>query len=66
MKYKGFKAIVTFDEKANIFHGEVSNIRDVITFQGRAVEELKRAFADSVEDYLAFCKGRDREPTKLL
>ncbi len=66
MKYKGYKAIVTFDENANIFHGEVINIRDVITFQGRAVEELKRAFADSVENYLAFCKEREEESAKLL
>ncbi len=66
MKYKGYKAIVTFDEKSNIFHGEVISIRDVITFQGMAVGELKRAFADSVEDYLAFCKGKEEEPAKLL
>jgi predicted HicB family RNase H-like nuclease len=66
MKYKGYKAIVTFDENANIFHGEVINIRDVITFQGRALEELKRVFADSVEDYLAFCKDREEEPAELM
>jgi predicted HicB family RNase H-like nuclease len=66
MKYKGYKAIVTFDENAKLFHGEVINIRDVITFQGKAVAELKRAFADSVENYLAFCKGREEEPAKLL
>lgn len=32
-----------------IFHGEVVKIRDVITFQGRSVAELKVAFRDSVE-----------------
>jgi predicted HicB family RNase H-like nuclease len=66
MRYKDYKAIVTFDEQANMFHGEVGNIRDVITFQGRGVEELKRAFADSVESYLAFCKEREEEPAKLM
>jgi predicted HicB family RNase H-like nuclease len=66
MKYKGYKAIVAFDENAKLFHGEVINIRDVITFQGKAVEELKRAFADSVENYLAFCKEREEESAKLL
>lgn len=64
MTYKGYEAIVQYDEGAEIFHGEVMNLRDVITFQGSSVAELKQAFADSVEDYLAFCKERGEEPEK--
>jgi predicted HicB family RNase H-like nuclease len=47
-----------------IIHGEVINIRDVITFQGSSVQELKQAFQDSVDDYLEFCKQRGEEPNK--
>ncbi len=64
MKYKGYEGVVEFDDEANIFHGEVINIRDVVTFQGTTVEEIKRAFAESVDDYLAFCKERGEEPDK--
>lgn len=64
MKYKGYEAVVQFDEEANVFHGEVINTRDVITFQGTSVKELKKAFAESVEDYLAFCQERGEEPDK--
>jgi predicted HicB family RNase H-like nuclease len=64
MKYKGYEAVVAFDADANIFHGEVINTRDVITFQGKSVAELKKALRDSVEDYLAFCKERGEEPDK--
>lgn len=64
MHYKGYEAVVEFDEEAEIFHGEVLNLRDVITFQGASAAELKQAFADSVEDYLAFCKERGEEPEK--
>lgn len=64
MTYKGYEAIVEFDEDADLFHGEVIDLRDVITFQGRSVDELRRAFAESVEDYLAFCKERGEEPEK--
>ena len=64
MTYKGYQAIVSFDEEAEIFHGEVVDLRDVITFQGKSVRELKKALADSVEDYLAFCKSRGEEPEK--
>lgn len=62
MEYKGYLARVEFDDEANIFHGEVINTRDVITFQGRSVEELREAFEESVEDYLEFCAERGEKP----
>ena len=64
MEYKGYFAKVEFDDEANIFHGEVFNLRDVITFQGETVGELRKAFHDSVEDYLEFCAERGEEPEK--
>lgn len=64
MKYKDYLARVEFDDEANIFHGEIINTRDVITFQGQTVAELNKAFKDSVEDYFAFCKERGEEPDK--
>ena len=36
----------------------------IITFQGESVAELQQAFADSVEDYLAFCAERGEKPEK--
>ena len=64
MEYKGFVGTVSFDDEADLFHGEVINIRDVVTFQGKSVREIRKAFRDSVEDYLAFCKERGEEPEK--
>lgn len=64
MTYKGYQAIVDLDEEADAFHGEVINTRDVITFQGSSVEELKKAFEDSVDDYLEFCASRREDPEK--
>ena len=64
MEYKGYFAKVEFDDEANIFHGEVINLRDVITFEGETVEELRKTFHDSVEDYLEFCATRGEDPEK--
>ena len=64
MEYKGYIAKVEFDVEAEVFHGEVINLRDVITFEGDSVDKLKQSFADSVEDYLAFCAERDESPEK--
>jgi predicted HicB family RNase H-like nuclease len=64
MEYKGYFAKVEFDDDANIFHGEVINLRDVITFEGETVKKLKKAFQDSVDDYLDFCAERGENPEK--
>jgi len=64
MNYKGFEAKIEYDDEARIFHGEVINLRDVITFQGECVDELEQAFRDSVEDYLDFCAKRGEKPEK--
>ena len=64
MKYKGYEAAVKFDEESELFYGEVINTRDVITFQGTSVRELKKAFKDSVDDYLEFCQERNEHPDR--
>ena len=64
MEYKGYIGKVEFDDEAGIFYGAVINTRDVITFQGQSVAELKKAFRESVDDYLAFCKERGEPPDK--
>ena len=64
MEYKGYFAKVEFDDEADIFHGEIINLRDVVTFQGQTVEQLRKAFRDSIDDYLEFCAERGEEPEK--
>ena len=63
-EYKGYRGHVEFDEQAKIFHGEVLNTRDVITFQGKSVAQLERALRDSVDDYLEYCEQRGESPDK--
>ncbi|MFA7236310.1 MAG: type II toxin-antitoxin system HicB family antitoxin [Phycisphaeraceae bacterium] len=64
MEYKGYLGKVEFDAEAGTLHGEIVGIRDVVTFQGESVEEVEKAFRESVDDYLAFCKKRGEEPDK--
>ena len=64
MEYNGYHAVVTFDDEVGILHGEVIGTRDVITFQGKSVDELRQAFKDSVEEYLKICAERYRVPDK--
>lgn len=64
MTYKGYYGVVQYDDEAKIFHGEVINTRTVITFQGTTVDEIETAFKDSVDDYLDWCKERNKDPEK--
>lgn len=68
-EYKGYRATVEFNDEAGIFHGEVTHLRDVITFQSTSVDELRAAFRDSIDDYLEWCQSSGKvaeKPTALV
>ncbi len=64
MEYKGFIGQVEYDDEAKIFHGDVINTRTVITFEGKTVDEIEKAFHESVDAYLDWCKEDGVEPEK--
>jgi predicted HicB family RNase H-like nuclease len=64
LQYKGYLGKVEYDAEAEVFFGEVINTRDVITFQGDCVANLRKSFEESIEDYLALCAERNEEPEK--
>lgn len=64
LHHLGYYGRVEFDDDSDTFHGEVVGIRDVVTFEGRSVSQLRKAFRDSVDDYLAFCAERGEAPDK--
>ena len=64
MEYRGYTARVEYDDVAEVFHGELLHIRDVVTFQATSVAALKREFKASVDDYLDLCASRGEPPEK--
>ena len=64
MKYKGYEAIIEFDEDDRLFVGRVINTRDVIAFDGLSVEELEQSFHAVIDEYLADCQALGKEPNK--
>ena len=53
MEYKGYVGVVEYDSEARIFHGDIINTRDVITFQGKTVNEIEKSLDTShiIEPY---------------
>lgn len=62
LQYKEYRGHAEFDDEAGLFHGEVLDLRDVITFHGTSIEQLEKEFRDSVDDYLEFCEERGKKP----
>lgn len=62
--YRGYTGVFEFDPSIDAFHGRVLGLQDVVTFQGRSLEELRREMAESVEDYLELCTEAGKEPER--
>ncbi|CAN5503836.1 type II toxin-antitoxin system HicB family antitoxin [soil metagenome] len=64
LDYKGYSGRVEYDQEGKLFHGEVLDLKDIVTFQGTTVDEIEEAFRESVDDYLDFCRERGEEADK--
>lgn len=64
IRHKGYVGLLQIDTDAGVLRGEVVNVNDTITFQGKTIEEATTAFRESVDDYLEFCQSLNRAPDK--
>lgn len=64
MSYKGYYGSVHFNEEDLVFHGKIEFIRALVTYEATDAKGLKKAFHDSVNDYLATCDDQNIEPEK--
>ena len=64
IEYKGYTGVFEFDPSIDAFHGRVIGLQDVVTFEGRSVEELRHEMEASVEDYLELCAEAGKEPER--
>ena len=64
MNYKGYEAVIEFDDEDRLFVGRVINTKDVIVFDGLSVDELEQSFHAVVDEYLEDCKSLGKTPDK--
>jgi predicted HicB family RNase H-like nuclease len=64
LHYKGYMGSVRFSAEDEVFHGKIEGIDDLISFEGKSVVEIKKAFQEAADDYLEFCKEIGKEPEK--
>ena len=56
LRYEDFIGSVHFSAEDECFFGKIEGIDDLVTFEGRDVVELKKAFHEAVEDYIGLCR----------
>ena len=54
--YKDFVGSVHFNADDEVFFGKIEGIDDLVSFEGKTVAQLKKAFKEAVDDYLALCE----------
>lgn len=64
LKYKGYIGTVGYSEEDDIFFGKVEGVNGLVNFEGESVKELKIAFKEAVDDYLAYCESEGISPEK--
>ena len=64
MTYKNYTAIVGFSAEDECLVGHIAGIHDVIGFHADSVEEIRKVFHETVDDYLAVCAKIGRPPNK--
>lgn len=64
MMYKNYAARIEYSDEDGCFIGRVSGIRDMISFHGETVAELRHAFEEAVDFYLTTCAERSEIPNK--
>jgi predicted HicB family RNase H-like nuclease len=64
LEYNGYIGTADLSEADGVFHGKLAHIRDVVTYESATAEGLVKAFREAVDDYLADCNQKGREPDK--
>jgi predicted HicB family RNase H-like nuclease len=64
LRYKGFLGSIYFSPDDECFHGRIEGIDDLVSFEGRSVDELKARFREAVEDYFEICRTVGKDPAK--
>jgi len=64
MHYKNYIGSVNYDDREELLYGKIEAIDDLVTYEGKDVEGLKKAFQEAVEDYLQLCCEVGKTPGK--
>lgn len=53
LQYRGGIGSIEYSEEDKLYYGRVQNVRDLVSYEGKTIEELARDFKDAIDFYLA-------------
>lgn len=63
-EYKGYQGTVEYDKADKCLFGQVLHIDSLLMYHGQSVEEIEKAFVETVDAYLELCARTNRAPNK--
>lgn len=57
LRYKAFEGSIECDLASGVLHGQILFISDLVTYEADSITELRAAFIEAVDDYLADCQN---------
>ena len=65
LEYKGYKGSVEYSKEDNCLFGKVQGLsKELISYEGQTLEELRKDFEEGVDSYLEYCKEEGIVPAK--
>lgn len=64
LTYKDYSGTVEYSEADSCLFGRIVGIRDIVSYEGESVLEIRQAFEDAVDDYVEHCRSIGKEPNK--
>lgn len=66
IEYKGYVAVIEFDDSVGRFHGRVINSGSypIASFEATDAEGIEKEFRRSIDEYITSCKEDGSEPVK--
>ncbi len=64
LKHRNYLGSVECDIENRIMYGKLLFIDDIVTYEGKDIDQLVSSFKSAVEDYIVTCEELNREPRK--
>jgi predicted HicB family RNase H-like nuclease len=64
LTYKEYIGSVHFSAEDEVFYGKLEGIDDLATFEAKDVAGLKKAFEETVDDYIELCSQSGKKAEK--
>lgn len=66
LEYKGYLGTVEYSGEDDCLYGKVMGIKDLISYEGDSLTQLKTDFHQAVDDYLEMCVEKKVSPEKAF